>query len=119
MEPGTLLDGSPAARSSARHFPPPRRARVLPTAAAERTTNGSGRAHTLRGFPHNEAPFRVVGGAVASQVLKMTGGEGFMLNFLFGKALRSSSQAVVARKNLDCRDFLCAIAAVVEYRQAA
>ena len=34
---------------------------------------------------------------VASQVLQMTGGEGFISNFLFGKTLRSSSQAVGVR----------------------
>ena len=41
--------------------------------------------------------------AVASQVLQMAGVEGFIFNFLFGKTLRSSFQAVVVRKNLDCR----------------
>ena len=56
--------------------------------------------------------------AVASQVLQMAGGEGFIFNLLFGKTLRSSSQAVVVRHNLDCRE-LCAVAAVVEYQQVA
>jgi len=41
--------------------------------------------------------------AVASQVLQMSGGESFIFNFLFGKTLRNSSQAVVVKKNLDCR----------------
>ena len=53
--------------------------------------------------------------AVPSQVLQMTGGEGLSFNFLFGKTLRSSSQAVVVRKNLDCHE-ICAVAAVVEYQ---
>ena len=52
---------------------------------------------------------------VASQVLQMTGGEGFISNFLFGKTLRSSSQAVGVRKTLDCHE-ICAVAAVVEYQ---
>ena len=56
--------------------------------------------------------------AVASQVLQMSEGEGFIFNFLFGKTLRSSSQAVVVRRNLDCRE-ICAVAAMVEYQQAA
>ena len=42
----------------------------------------------------------------------------FTFNFLFGETLRSSSQAVVVRKNLDCREN-CAVVAVVEYQQAA
>ena len=56
--------------------------------------------------------------AVASQVLQMSGGEGFIFNFLFGKTPRNSSQAVVVKKNLDCRE-TCAVAAMVEYQQAA
>ena len=56
--------------------------------------------------------------AVALQVLQMAGGEGSTFNFLFGKPLRSSSQAVVVRNNLDSRE-ICAVAAVVEYQQAA
>ncbi|CAM9635092.1 unnamed protein product [Laminaria digitata] len=56
--------------------------------------------------------------AVASQVLQMSEGEGFISNFLFGKTLRSSSQAVIVRRNLDCRE-ICAVAAMVEYQQAA
>ena len=51
---------------------------------------------------------------VASRVLQMAGGEGFTFNFMFGKTLRSSSQAVY----LDCRK-ICGVAAVVEYQQAA
>ena len=51
---------------------------------------------------------------VASRVLQMAGGEGFTFNFMFGKTLRSSSQAVY----LDCRKS-CGVAAVVEYQQAA
>ena len=48
----------------------------------------------------------------------MSGGEGFIFNFLFGKNLRESSQAVVVSRNTDCRE-ICAVAAMVEYRQAA
>ena len=55
--------------------------------------------------------------AVASQVLQMSGGEGFVFNFLFGKRLRSSSHAIVIKKNLDFRE-ICAVAAMVEYQQA-
>ena len=39
-------------------------------------------------------------------------------HFPLQKMLRSSSQAVVVRKSLDCRKF-CTVAAVVEYRQQA
>lgn len=56
--------------------------------------------------------------AVAAQVMQLQDGDGFMFNFLFGKTLRSSSQAVVVRKNLDCRE-ICAVAAMLEYQQAA
>ena len=56
--------------------------------------------------------------AVALQVLEMTGDDPFFFNFLFGKALRKSSLAVVVRKNVDRRE-VCAVAAAVEYRQAA
>ena len=49
--------------------------------------------------------------AVALQVLQMAGGEGFTFKFLFGMTLRSSSQAMVVRKNLDCRE-ICAVAAL-------
>ena len=56
--------------------------------------------------------------ALASQVLQMSRGEGFIFNFLFGKTLRESSQAVVVRRNVECRD-ICAVAAMVEYQQAA
>ncbi|CAN0147179.1 unnamed protein product, partial [Laminaria digitata] len=55
--------------------------------------------------------------AVVSQVLQMSEGEGFIFNFLFGKTIRTSSQAVVVRRNLDCRE-ICAVAAMVEYQQA-
>ena len=55
--------------------------------------------------------------AAATQVLQM-GGKGFIFNFLFGKTLRNSSQAVVVRKNLDCCE-ICAVAAVMEYQQTA
>ena len=54
--------------------------------------------------------------AVASQMLQMSGGEGLIFNFLFGKTLRNSSDAVVV-KNLDFRE-ICAVAAMVEYQQA-
>ena len=56
--------------------------------------------------------------AVASQVLQISGGEGFIFNLMFGKMLRNSSQAVVVKKNLDCRE-ICAVAAMVEYQKAA
>ena len=52
--------------------------------------------------------------AVASRVLQMARDEGFTLNFLFGKTLGRSSQAVY----LDCRE-ICVVAAVVEHQQAA
>ena len=55
--------------------------------------------------------------AVASQALQMSGGEGFIFNFMLGKTLRNSSQAVVVKKNLDCRE-ICAVAAM-EYQKAA
>ena len=48
----------------------------------------------------------------------MSGGEGFIFDFLFGKTLRESSQAVVVRRNADCRK-ICAVASMIEYRQAA
>ena len=51
-------------------------------------------------------------------MLQMSGGEGFIFNFLFGKTLRNSFHAVVVKKNLDCRE-ICAVAAMVEYQQAA
>ena len=93
-----------------------RRAQTLPT-AAERFAMIRDVAifcvafHTMkRGFELSVA--------VASQVLQMSGGEGFIFNFLFGKTLRNSSQAVVGKKNLDCRE-ICAVAAMVEYQQAA
>lgn len=41
--------------------------------------------------------------AVAPQALQMAGGGGFVFNFLVRKALRSSFQEVVVRKNLNCR----------------
>lgn len=45
--------------------------------------------------------------------------DGFVFNSMFGKkTLRKSSQAVVVGKNLDCRE-ICAVAGVVDYRQAA
>ena len=56
--------------------------------------------------------------AVAAHVMQMSGGEGFFFNFLFGKNLRESSQAVVVRRNTDCRE-ICAVAAMIEYRQTA
>ena len=56
--------------------------------------------------------------AVAAQVMQMPGGKGFIFNFLFGKNIRETSQAVVVRRNTDCREF-CAVAAMIEYRQAA
>lgn len=56
--------------------------------------------------------------AVVSQVMQLQGNDGFTLNFLFGKSLRLSSQAVEVLKNLDCRD-ICAVAGMLAYRQAA
>ena len=56
--------------------------------------------------------------AVASQVWQMSGGEGFISNFLFGKTLQNSSHAVVVKKNQDCPE-ICAVATMVEYQQAA
>ena len=56
--------------------------------------------------------------ALASQVLQMSRGEGFIFNFLFSKLLRESSQTVVVRRNVECRE-ICAVAAMVECRQAA
>ena len=40
-----------------------------------------------------------------------------MFNFMFGKTLRNSSQVVVVKKNLDCRE-ICTVAAKVEYQLA-
>ena len=51
-------------------------------------------------------------------MLQMSGGEGFIFKSLFGKTLRNSSQAIVVKTNLDCRE-ICAGAAVVEYQQTA
>ena len=45
--------------------------------------------------------------AVASQVLQMSRGEGFIFNLFFGKTLRESSQAVVVRRSVECRE-ICA-----------
>lgn len=60
--------------------------------------------------------------AVASHRLQMTGGWRFTAIFLFGKTLRTSSQAVAVRKDLGGREN-CAVAAIVAamvaYRQAA
>lgn len=87
-----------------------RRAKLLPT-AAERIAMNQDVAivcvafHTItRGFELSVA--------VASQLLPMTGGDGFISSILFGKTLRSTSQAVVGRENLDCRE-ICAVAAGV------
>ena len=53
--------------------------------------------------------------ALASQVLQMSRGEVFIFNFLFSKMLRESSQTVVVRRNVECRE-ICAVAAMVECR---
>ena len=58
-----------------------------------------------------------VGVAVASQVLQISGGGGFISNLLFDN-LRESSHAVVVRRNASCRE-ICAVVAMIEYRQAA
>ena len=55
--------------------------------------------------------------AAASQAVYMTGGE-VLISILLGDTLRITCQAVVARNNLDCRK-IYAVAAVVEYQQAA
>ena len=88
-----------------------RRAQTLPT-AAERIAMIREVAiicvvfHTIkRGFELSVE--------VASQVLQMSGGEGFIFKSLFGKTLRNSSQAIVVKTNLDCRE-ICAVAAMVE-----
>ncbi|CAM9716960.1 unnamed protein product, partial [Laminaria digitata] len=89
-----------------------RRARMLPTAAGiiaiiRDVAMFCVALHAMkRGFEPSVA--------IASQVLEITGG---ISNFLFGKTLRSSSQAVMLRKNLDCRE-VGAAAVVVEYHQA-
>ena len=56
--------------------------------------------------------------AVAAQVMQMSGGEGFIFNFLFEKFLRESSQAVAVRKNIDYHE-ICAVADMIECRQVA
>ena len=56
--------------------------------------------------------------SVASQVMQTSGGEGFILNFIFGQTSRKPSPAAVVRTNADCRK-ICAVAAMIEYRQAA
>lgn len=68
----------------------------------------SGRGHLLRGFAHNkEEWFRAVGsGSLVTSVADNGREEGLLFtSSLFGKKrLRSSSQAAVVRKNLDCRE---------------
>lgn len=93
-----------------------RRLPTLPT-AAERMTMSRDIAIFCLAFHTMKRGFEL-SVAVASQVMQMRDGEGFILNFLFGKTLRSSSQAVVVRKNLDCRE-ICAVAAMLAYKQAA
>ena len=52
--------------------------------------------------------------ALAAQVLSLPKGEGLIFNFHFGKTLRSSSHAVVARRDRDCNE-LCPVRAVQEF----
>ena len=54
----------------------------------------------------------------ACQALQVSRAEGIVFNFLLGKTLRESSQAVVVVRNAGCRE-ICAVAAMIEYRQAA
>ncbi|CAN0189078.1 unnamed protein product, partial [Laminaria digitata] len=84
-----------------------RRGQTLPT-AAERIAMIRDVAIFCLAFHSMKRGFEL-SAAVASQVLQMSEGEEFIFNFLFGKTLRSSSQAVVVRRNLDCR---CAVAAM-------
>lgn len=51
-------------------------------------------------------------------MLQISRGEGFTFNFLFGLTLRESSQAVIVRRNADCRE-ISAVVAMIEYRQEA
>ena len=52
--------------------------------------------------------------ALAAQVLGMPKGEGLIFNFHFGKTLRASSLAVVARRDRACHE-LCPVRAVQEF----
>lgn len=63
---------------------------------------------TKRGFELSEA--------VAAQDLHISGGEGFIFNFLFEETLRKPSQEVVVRIDADYRQ-ICALVTLVEYRQ--
>ena len=54
---------------------------------------------------------------LASQIIRLPEGKGFIFNFLFGKTLRASSEAVVVLA-FDDRD-ICAVRGVAEYIQAA
>ena len=107
-EASTSVGGSSAAWFSAKHAP----TRTDATHRSRAHRDDSGRGHN-RGFPHDEAWFRTIG---SGGVTRTADGRrrGVNFQFLFGKTLRSSSQAVVARKNQDCRK-ICAVAAVVEY----
>ena len=92
-----------------------RRVAILPT-AAERFAMVPDVAIVCAAFHTMKRGFEL-SVAVAAQVMQMSRGEGFFFNFIFGKNLRESSQAVVARRNTDCRE-ICAVAAMMEYRQA-
>ena len=85
-----------------------RRARLLPT-AVERIAMLLEVAIFYVEF-HTMKRGSELSAAVALRVLQMTGGEVFIINFLFGKTLRSSSRAVVVKKMLDgCK--VCTVAA--------
>ena len=56
--------------------------------------------------------------SLGSQVVQISRGEGLIFNILFGKPPRESSQVVVVPRDVDCRE-ICAVAAMIEYRQAA
>ena len=77
-----------------------------------------GRGRLLRGFLHTDVRFHGVGsGCVAIDAVDGRG-KGPVMNLLFEKILRNSSQSVVVKESLDRRK-ICAVAAVVGNCQAS
>ena len=101
-----VKQGTPSGAVQLRHLVWDMRRRAVAQAAHSSRMHriDSGRGRLLRDTLYTGKRVVKVSVAVVSHLLQMTGGERFIFNSFFGTMLRSSSQAVVARKSLDCRE---------------
>ena len=112
-ETGAPAGGEPVAKLVHRHA-----ATRSHLADSDRTIrDGPRRRDFLRSIPHDEARVQTAGSGRGTSDADVRG-RGVLFYFSLWENLRESSHAVVVRRNTDCSE-ICAVAAMIEYRQAA